>query len=159
MERFMCCIFVVIFLLCFSSCEIKRNEISITPNDQKIIEAVSKTYNESELTAILNFAGTLNDLNDEYPAECIRENNEFFRVSYLGNGEVVVYDEEGNKIVGNLYQLACAKADLDKIKIGDSLEKVMSIDPNGSYPFLYTGRNDLPKESIHCTTDGFSYKV
>ena len=36
-----------------------------------------------------------------------------------------------------------------------SLDEVMQIDPYGEYLFLYTGRNDLPRESFHYTKDGY----
>ena len=39
--------------------------------------------------------------------------------------------------------------------IGRHLSDVQTIDPEGEYLFLYTGRNDVPKVSTHYTTDGF----
>ena len=48
-----------------------------------------------------------------------------------------------------------SNADFDALEEGQSLESVQGIDPNGKYLFLYTGRNDVPRRSLHFTKEGY----
>ena len=80
-----------------------------------------------------------------------------YRVSYLGDERIAVllFDSSGNKILGNTYRTQLLKSDFNGLAKGQSLDAVRAIDPNGEYLFLYTGRNDTPKESLHYTKDGY----
>ena len=78
-------------------------------------------------------------------------------MAYLGDGRIAVllFDNYGNKLFGNIYNLQLLKSDFDSLAEGQSLEKVREIDPDGEYLFLCTGRNDTPKVSSHYTKDGY----
>ena len=117
----------------------------------------SKTYDETDLSELAEFNGLLNELNTKCPIECLRKDNGVYRVSYLGDGRIAVllFDSSGNKILGNTYRTQLLKSDFNGLAKGQSLDAVRAIDPNGEYLFLYTGRNDTPKESLHYTKDGY----
>ncbi len=74
-------------------------------------------------------------------------------MSYLGVEKVaiLVFDDSGNKLLGNIYRARQLKFNLGELKKGQSLEAIQTIDPQGEYLFLYTGRNNTPKLSSHCT--------
>ena len=148
---------VLLSLLCSCVKGGTNLNIEISPTDKSLVELSSKTYDKLQLLEILNFEGSINELNAKYPVECIRLINETYRISYLGDESVVVllFDYNGNKILGNIYSTRLLKSDLRELEKGQSLEAVRAIDPNGEYLFMSTGRNDIPKASSHYTRDGY----
>ena len=153
-----------IILLCvLSSCvkgESELKEKICLPN-KNIIELVSKKYSNSQLLTIAQLEVTMDELNKQYPIECLRKIGNAYRVSYLGNDSVAViyFDSSDNKIFGRVYSLNLTKADFKELAIGQLLENVQKIDPQGEYLFLYTGSNDAPKISTHYTRDGYLITV
>lgn len=152
-------IFLTVMLLMICSCTKGGSDlnIEISPPDKSLVDLASKTYGETELLELMKFDGLLNELNVKYPIECLREDNGMYRVSYLGDESVVIFlfDGSGNKLFGRTYSTQLLKSDFDKLLKGQSLDEVRAIDPNGEYLFLYTDRNDTPKESLHYTKDGY----
>lgn len=152
-------IFLTVMLLMICSCTKGGSDlnIEISPPDKSLVDLASKTYDETELLELMKFDGLLNELNVKYPIECLREDNGMYRVSYLGDESVVIFlfDGSGNKLFGRTYSTQLLKSDFDKLLKGQSLDEVRAIDPNGEYLFLYTGKNDTPKESLHYTKDGY----
>ena len=145
------------------SCAAAESELqaAVSPANQAITELASQTYDDAQLLEIAQFDGTLNELNAQYPAECVREENGRYRVSYLGSESVAVllFDGAGNHLLGRVYSAQLQKADFDGISAGQSLEDVLRLDPNGEYLFLFTGRNDLPRVSNHYTKDGYIISI
>ena len=132
-------------------------KIEISPSDKSLVVLTTATYEDSQLMQIVQFSGSLNELDDLYPIECIREQDGFYRVSYLGDGSVAVllFDALGEMACANIYNMQSSNADFDALEEGQSLESVRGIDPNGEYLFLYTGRNDVPRRSLHFTKEGY----
>ena len=86
-------IFITVMLLVICSCTKGRSDlnIEISPPDKSLVDLASKIYEKTELLELMNFSGSLNELNIQYPIECLREDNGMYRVSYLGDESVVVY--------------------------------------------------------------------
>ncbi len=120
-------------------------------------ELASHKYNDSQLLELSQFNRTIYELNKKYPIECIRKINNNLRISYLGDSSIaiLIFDNDGNKILGNVYSTLLSTADYNNLAIGQSLDNVIDIDSNGEYLFLYTGRNDTPRISTHYTKDGY----
>lgn len=153
-------IFAFMILLCiFCSCSKGGNnlELNISPQDKNLTELVSTTYSDSQLSEIVQFNGSINEIDVQYPIECVREISDAYRVSYFGDSSiaVIIFDNAGNKILGNVYSALLQKADFDVLVHGQSLSDVQKMDPGGEYFFLYTGRNNIPKISTHYTKDGY----
>lgn len=131
--------------------------VEVSPSDKSLTDLATQTYDERQLTELAQFGGAINELNEKYPIECMRKGNDTYRVSYLGDGSiaVLVFDNSGNKLLGNTYSVQLSKSDFDGLENGQLLEEVQALDPNGEYLFLYTGRNDIPRESSHYTIDGY----
>ena len=132
-------------------------KIEISPPGKSLIDLASRVYDEDQLLRLAKFDGSLNELNAEYPIECLRENKDTYRVSYLGNESiaVILFDASGNKLWGNIYSTQLSKADFEGLTKGQLIEEVKIIDPHGEYLFLFSGRNDTPKASTHYTKDGY----
>lgn len=150
----------VILVLCsFCSCAKGGNDLKIviSPLDKSLIDLASQIYDEPQLLEISNFDGSMNELNSKYPIECLRKDDGVYRVSYIGHGSIAVllFDNTGNRMSGNIYNTHLLKSDFNTIVEGQLLEEVRAIDPNGEYLFLYVGRNDIPKISSHYTKDGY----
>ncbi len=127
----------------------------IAPQNKSLIELTSRTYGKSQLVEIAAFDGSMEELNAQYPIECLREDNGVYRVSYLGDGSAVIllFDHLGNCLLGNLYGARRLKVDFDGLK---SLEDVRAIDPDGVFLLLDTRKESMPKASSHhCTKDGY----
>lgn len=130
----------------------------VAPPDKSLIELASRTYEKPQLSEIAAFDGSIGELHAQYPIECIKEDSGGYRVSYLGDGSIAVllFDELGNCLLGNLYGARRLKADFDGLEKDASLEDVRAIDPDGVYLFLETLKEDMPKASSrHCTRDGY----
>lgn len=148
---------IMMFLLC--SCAKGGSDLKIetSPSDKSLIDLTSKIYDEPQLSELIKFNGLIDELNDQYPIECLREDNGIYRVAYLGDGSIAVllFDNSGNKFWGNIYNTQLLKSDFEGLTKGKPLEEVRRIDPNGEFLFLYTGRNNTPKVSSHYTKDGY----
>ena len=158
------CFFLFMMLLCtLSACSKGESNLKgkMYSPDRNITDLVSKTYSNSQLLTITQLDVTMDELNKQYPIECLRKVGNACRVSYLGNDSVAVifFDSNENKILGRVYNLNLTKADFNELAIGQSLESVQKIDPHGEYLFLYTGSNDAPKISSHYTKDGYCITV
>lgn len=134
---------------------------AISPSDKSLIDLVSVTYEDAQLNQIAGSRGSLDALNEQYPIECLRQEQDFYRVSYLGRGAVAVLwvDGVGNVLWGAVYPMQHHSSDYDGLEAAQTLDEVMTIDPEGDYLFLYTGRNDVPRESHHYTADGYCITV
>ena len=150
-------IIALMSLLC--SCDKGGNDLEIktSPSDKTLIDLASQIYDESQLLELVRFKGSINELNAQYPIECVREVSGNYRVSYLGHESIVVliFTDFGHNISAKIHNFQISKSDLNKIIKGQSIEEVIKIDPNGEYLFLYTGRNDVPKTSSHYTKEGY----
>ena len=150
-------IIALLFMVCFCAKGEYELKIEISPSEKSLIDLASKVYGEQQLMELAKSQGSLNELNTIYPIECLREDHGVYRASYLGDGSiaVILFDLSGNKLLGKTYSTPLTKSDYDGLTRGQSIREVKAIDPNGEYLFLYTGRNDTPRESSHYTKDGY----
>ena len=137
----------------------KENDlkIEISPSDKSLIDLSSVTYDEAQLLEIVQYNGSINELDAQYPIECLRWDDKVYRVSYLGDESVavVLFDDLGNKLLGNIYSINRVKSDFEELEKGQTLADVRKVDPDGEYLFLFTGSNETPKVSSHYTKDGY----
>ena len=151
---------IIILLFCFlCSCAKGGSNLGIKTSspDKTLAELSSKTYDESQLSEIIKCTGSINELDAQYPIECLRKTEGTYRAAFLGDGRiaVILFDESGNRILGNIYSALQKKSDFSCLAKGQSLEDVKKVDPNGEYLFRYSGRDDTPKVSTHYTKDGY----
>ena len=161
-----CCLLIAMMFCLLCSCtsggdDLKADGENIfiiesSPTNETLTELSSQTYSNAELLNISRFNGTFEELNGKYGAECVRKTSDGYRVSFLGESSfaIIYCDESGNIKMGEVYSAERHQADFMDLLIGQALNDVQGIDPNGSYLFLYTGRND-PRISTHCTIDGY----
>jgi len=136
--------------------------IAISPSDKSVMDLATRVYDDQELSEIAIFEGSIEELNAAYPIECLREldaegSSRSFRAVYLGDGKVVSrsFDESGNSLGrGSVLTLHLMKADFDGLEEGQLLRDVRELDPDGVYPFYYTG-SPFPIVSRHYTEDGY----
>lgn len=152
---------VMLLLICSCARENSNHKIQISPLDKSLLDLASQVYDEAQLLDIANFSGSLHELNTKYPIDCIRKSNEFYRVSYLGTGSIttILFDKYGNKLLSSVHDISLLKSDFDAVLVGQSLDEIQKIDPNGEYLFLYTGSNDAPAISSHYTNDGYLVSI
>ena len=158
-NKILALISILMLLFLLWSCDKGGSDlnIEISSPDKSLLDLATSIYDESQLSKIVEFNGSIDELNDQYPIECLRKDNDTYRVAFLGDESIVVllFDNYGNRLFGNIYNTHLLKSDFEGLIKGQSLEEVRRIDPNGEYLFLYTGRNDTPKVSSHYTKDGY----
>lgn len=154
---FLAYIIVLLCMLCACDKGGKNMGIRISPSDKSLTDLTSVVYEQSQLLDIAESNSSIDELNALYPIECLREIGGVYRASYLGDGSiaVILFDNSGNKIMGDIHDALLLKSDYSCLAKGHSLDNVREIDPNGEYLFLYTGRNDTPRVSTHYTKDGW----
>ena len=136
----------------------------LTPNvvntyverSKPMINHGSLVYPDCKLQLIESADSNLRDVEREYgySRKIIRPHQTI--LMYLGETRVleVQFDSSGTKTLvwdheycKNEELMLCAEVNMD-------LESIRMIDPDGTYLFLHTGRNDAPKESTHYFKDG-----
>ena len=65
-------------------------KIAISPPDKSLIDLASEIYDEPQLLKIVRFNGLMDELNAQYPIECLRREGNGYRAAYLGDGCVAV---------------------------------------------------------------------
>ena len=159
LKRLFTLISVILMLLASCSCSKGGGNLRIkmSPSDKSLVDLASERYDKTQLSEIVKFQGPMNEMNAKFPIECLRKKNSIYRVSYLGDGNIAVllFDDSGNRVSGNIYSTPLLKSNFDNLKKGQLLDEVRVIDPGGEYLFLYTGRNDIPRMSSHYTKDGY----
>ncbi|MBR6918277.1 MAG: hypothetical protein IKN38_08840 [Clostridia bacterium] len=152
---------IILIILSIFMCSCEKGEtdlnIIISPHDKSIIELSDSIYSSSQLSEIVTYDGSLKDYYTRYSVHCLRNLEQKYRMSFLGENKVVVvdFDASGNKLCANFFRMNSYKNSFDKLSKGHKLAEVKSIDPDGEYLFLFSGRNDLPRISSHCTLDGY----
>ena len=159
MKKIVQCLLITMMTCFLCSCSKGDGNLNIelSPKDRSLFDIASDIYDESELSEIVKFYGSINELNEKFPIECLREDQGVLRVSYRGedNIAVILFDTSGNYVLGRIHRVERESADFDGVGLGESLQKIREIDPSGEYLFLFTGRNDTPKVSSHYTKDGY----
>ncbi len=113
LKRYFSLILIIVMLLVISSCAKGKSDLKIemSPPDKSLTDLASVVHDETKLSEIANFKGSLNELNMKYPVECLREDGGMYRVSYLGDESVVIFlfDGSGNRLFGSTHSTAVIK--------------------------------------------------
>ena len=128
--------------------------------DSKVEDSVTIEYSTTELNELISFSGKMEDLTKKYQVECIREERNGYRVVFCGKEQVAILYFSSSKcsIGGHIFSTKHALLEYEELQ-GKTLSDVRNLDPDGSYPFLYSGKNDLPLISFHCTNDGYYVSI
>ena len=132
-------------------------DFETTPINANINSDITKEYSESSLQEICKFDGDIHAYQEAYPIECLRNSPGGYRVAYSGKSRIALiwFDAEGQKTFAQLIERKHSVSDYMEIELGDDLKTVYTMYPEGEYLFLYMGRNDVPRTSIHFTEDGY----
>ena len=73
---------ILLIMILLASCSYSKGgcdlKIKISPSNKSLVDLVSRLYDESQLLDLVKFNGSIDELNDRYPIECLRENNDTF---------------------------------------------------------------------------------
>lgn len=143
-------------LLCSCAGGADKSAMKPSPTDKSIHDLATHIYARAELNEIAGFNGSVDQLDAAYPIECVRVFGDRFRISYRGEHDIaeLIFDESGNKLFGQVRELALKKQNFDRFHDGGTLDDVQNLSPNGVYLFLETGRQE-PRISYHYTSDGY----
>jgi hypothetical protein len=142
--------------------QIKEKEnmtIKVSPDNLTVFELVTTEYDDEQLLKMSEFRGSIIELNNNYPIECLRhiEKGTLYRASYVGDSKVLTFwfNDDGEIQMIKTSLLSPPKAQFDELAIGQSFDDVYQLDPTAEYDFLNTGRTDSPKISSHYSSDGW----
>jgi len=116
-------------------------------------------YTNEQLAEIDEFMGTKRQFFEKYPTPYVTEyENEESRFLYYSEDTVlaIYFDskDERDMVYNDTFAISVPKEQLDQVKVGDSMDDVMELDPNGFYPFS----GDYPTghhHSGHYTSDKY----
>lgn len=135
----------------------------ISDKNQTVYELTINKYTQEQLNQIEASNYSYQDLDKKYPAQCVRESDNFYRVVYTctDNRKLLIlnYDKQGGLLFQKQVMPNVEKKVLASIALGVTVDDVKKIDESGEYLFLYTGSTDTPKVSTHYTIDGFLCQI
>ena len=123
---------------------------------QNIHNLATTTYTWEQLAEIANFDGTYYEFAGKYPIQCSKMVGGSYRVSYLGEKNLVAvlwFDSKGEKLSRNIYTTNRTLDEISQIQVGDSMDKVKQIDPEAYFPLPIMDKDRIRSE--HYTADGF----
>ena len=136
--------------------QIKEKNMNNEQN-KSILDLIKHIYIEDELIEILQFKGSYSELNEKFPVECLRETETMKYAVYCSDRDIVFvyFDLNGSQLGrSSRYSMQHTSEEFQSLQVGDTLDDVMEVDPDGSYLFLHTGVQSA-RGSTHCTKDGF----
>lgn len=158
-KRFLTVILAAIIMV-FSACN-EALDISalISDENKNISELLTHTYSSEQLKEIIIFTN-LEQVNEEYPIECLRKKDFGYRAVFKGDKTVMLVDFDDNGLRIDAETVDIIKdSGFDGLNIGDSVRNVRELDPAGEYAFLYTGDSSLPRESYHYLDTGYVFHI
>ncbi|MBQ7314720.1 MAG: hypothetical protein IJW83_01765 [Clostridia bacterium] len=125
-------------------------------------ELITTVYTDSALESICSFAGSLIELNEQYPIECVRvfpyaEEDIVYRACFRSATKTAIlrYDTNGNKMDAIMYTHTLSSNELEAILcIGQMYEDVKQLVPSGRF---VSGGYEVA--SYHVSSDGYYYYV
>ena len=137
--------------------------VPVSDHNRSAFELTDKKHRDAELEeiyALMSERKDINELNKQYAIECLRKDENGYRVIYVGKHYLLVlyFDSNAQWIEREKLQsffLSCrSRAPFDEIQPGDPIAKVQTADATCYYPFLLD-RGDYALESDHYTDDGY----
>lgn len=106
-------------------------QFQVSPEGLTLDELGCPRYSTDELQTIAAFGGTIKELHDLFPMQCIRACGEGYRAVYRGSGQiaVIVFDGELNYISKDLYPLCYTKEFISEIGPGCTVDMLKEIAP------------------------------
>lgn len=148
-------------LVIFCSCG-ETFDISVLVSDENanINELITRTYSSEQLKEMIIFTN-LEQMNEEYPVECLRKIDSSYQAIFKGDKTIMLidFDESGLRMGSESHKVLANSEGFDELAIGDTIRNVRELDPAGDYLFLYTGDNSLPRESIHYIESGYVFTI
>ncbi len=159
--KFLFVVLLLYALLCSCAIEESGFDFIISSSDKTVFDLVTKSYTDTQLFELAMFMGSIEEFNDQYPIECLRKTGDDYRAAFLGKDSIAVayFDNIGNKSWGWVYDISLLRSDFLDLSLGQSLNDVMTLDPDGSYIFAYAGSDEFPRESVHFTNDGYMFII
>lgn len=126
------------------------------------IEKVIIGYTSDEIMAIHEFEGTKEALLSKYPDGRAQKEGESTLIYYYGDDFIVEVfysnDEDIDPFV-LVINSERTKSEFYKLETGTGLEEVREFAPKMWCNFDSAGRQDIPRESYHYTTDGYMITI
>lgn len=143
--------------------KVKNFPVALSDTTRSALELCKDGYKDGKLTEIYEFmcgGKTVDQLNDEYPIDCLRKDDDGCHVIYQGSYRILVlqFNEDGTwrktDKLHSLYRLTETRGKFDELKEGDAVSKVQKTDPTAYFPFL-VDKTSTDLESNHYTDDGY----
>ncbi len=146
----------IISLLCA-----RDKEDNISDPNKNIVDLITTNYLNEQLDKINTYDGTINQLNSEFPIQCLRTVKSEYQAVYRGDQKllIIVFGLNGDKVLSKIYNVSKISSIFDGLTAENTLDEIQKLDPLSDYTFLYTGRNDIACVSYYCTYDGYMIQI
>lgn len=136
-------------------------KIQISNKQKSLFSLITTVYSDVQLEEMSELNMNFEELNEQYPIQCVRQDRDDYRIVYRSEDAVLLiyFDQNGEKLVSEKRKLSKIKSDFDNVKEGQSIDEIKQLDDSGDYIFLYTGRIDVKKISSHYTCDGYLIQI
>ena len=142
--------------------------VAISPADRSALELCSTSRTNADLDKIYSFVNdsgnSINDLNKKYEIQCLRQDEDEYRIEYIGGNHILIlrFDKDAKYIkdekLNSLYRVTDTRGKFDKLKVGDPVSAVQTVDPTCFFPFLVdSSSTDLTTD--HYTEDGYHTRI
>ena len=163
------CIACSAFLCACDNKTVPQNfPVAISPADRSALELCSTPRTNADLDKIYSFVNdsgnSINDLNKKYEIQCLRQDEDEYRIEYIGGNHILVlrFDKDAKYIkdekLNSLYRVTDTRGKFDKLKVGDPVTEVQKVDPSCYFPFLLDPSTDR-HVTYHYTEDGYCTKI
>lgn len=149
---------------CLYACAQKTPDApAVSDPEANAFDLIQHVYTDTELDEIDAQAQelTLKELHARYPVECVRDAGDGSDccVCYYASEDRLLslyFDADGNYVaILNRMHPLLSDEEADMIQIGESVSDIRERLPDGDYLFLYTGRSDVPRNSVFYTCSGY----
>ena len=164
MKRITLAVILIAVMLCFNSCaNDNKQTLDIVESDVSSLGLIKNEYKYSSVSKFLDKKPSIDQLNKKYKNGFYKRlSNLYYTVIGTEEGPIIVYfdtDMSFNNWEKISFSEDSACESLKNVNKGSSVEEVRKLDPNGSYPFLYSSWTEYPKVSYHIFENGMVYLI
>lgn len=160
---------VVLLSAYLAGCDKKESNFPVALSDttRSAIELNTEVRKDSDLEKTYQDmldGATVKQLNDANEIKCLRKADDGYRVIYTGNTRALVlrFDNDGKWVkadrLRSMYRITPTRGKFDKLKVGDPVSAVQTVDPTCFFPFL-ADSSSTELTTDHYTEDGYHTRI
>ncbi len=156
-------ILTIIMSLILISCSSEGGNMILVEQNVDMLSLAKITHKYSKVVEALNLNTDIDNLDDLLGKQSYKKNEwGYYTIVNTDEGLLMICFNSEKIYIGCMnitFSDDLIRADIADLSVGMSLDKVKTLDPKGSYPFLYSGWGGYPKVSYHYFRNGTVYII